>query len=45
MTRKEGEVKEMDGAEAKVNGVESHEKKKEEEEEEKAEEAKEAART
>merc|ERR1712012_1448796 len=42
LTRKEGEVKEMDGAEAKVNGVESHEKKKEEEEE-KAEEAKEAA--
>merc|ERR1712200_112828 len=42
LTRKEGEVKEMDGAEAKVNGVESHEKKKEEEEEEKAE-AKEAA--
>merc|ERR1711963_1000593 len=39
LTRKEGEVKEMDGAEA--NGVESHEKKKEEEE--KAEEAKEAA--
>merc|ERR1712223_901821 len=42
LTRKEGEVKEMDGAEVKVNGVESHEKKKEEEEE-KAEEAKEAA--
>merc|ERR1712107_977282 len=41
LTRKDGEVKEMDGAEAKVNGVESHEKK--EEEEEKAEEAKEAA--
>merc|ERR1719323_3050590 len=41
LTRKEGEVKEMDGAEAKVNGVESHEKKEEEEEE--AEEAKEAA--
>ena len=38
LTRKEGEVKEMDGTEAKVNGVESHEKKKEEEEE-KAKEA------
>merc|ERR1712200_307911 len=43
LTRKEGEVKEMDGGEAKVNGVESHEKKKKEEEEEKTEEAKEVA--